>query len=123
MVQSGSILNIADSSGAITALCIKVLNKPTRSASIGDELVVSIRSILNRRARLHCGEIQFALLIRQKNWLLRTDGTGIKFRYNAVVLIQSKTRTLLASRIKGPVTRELRRKRYLRIICIASIIV
>lgn len=123
MIQSGSILAVVDNSGASTALCIKVLNNSTKLATIGNELVVSIRSLFNKRSRLHCGEIQSALLIRKKGWLMRIDGTGIKFRLSAIVLIQSKTKTLLASRIKGPVTRELRKKKYLRIICIASIIV
>lgn len=123
MIQGGTILNIVDTSGASTALCIKVLNHPSRLAVIGNELVVSIRSILNKRSRLHRGEVQLALLVRQKRWLLRIDGTSIKFRSNAVVLIQPKTKTLFATRIKGPVTRELRKKKYLRIICVANIII
>lgn len=123
MIQSGSILSVVDNSGASTALCIKVLNNSIKLATIGDELVVSIRSLFNKRSRLHCGEIYSALLIRKKGWLMRIDGTGIQFRLSAIILIQPKTKTLLASRIKGPVTRELRKKKYLRIICIASIIV
>jgi len=123
MIQSGTILSIVDTSGANTALCIKVLDHPSRMAVIGNELVVSIRSIFNKRSRLRCGEIQLALLIRQRGWLSRIDGTSIKFRLSAIVLIQPKTKTLFASRIKGPVTRELRKKKYLRIICVASLII
>jgi len=124
MVQSGSILNVADNSGVCTVLCIQILKKRKRISRIGDELVVSVRSILtNRRVRLHCGEVLNALLIRKRGWLLRTDGTSLKFGANAVVLIQLKTKTLLASRIKGPVTRELRKKKYLRVICIASMVI
>lgn len=124
MIQTGAVLNVADNSGVYTVLCIQILKRKKTMSQIGDELVVSVRSIMiNKRVRLHCGEVLHALLIRKKGWLLRNDGTHLKFRTNAVVLIQSKTKTLLAARIKGPVTRELRKKKFLRIICMASTII
>lgn len=122
MVHKLTRLNIVDNSGARSALCIGILHKRLIQASIGDELVVSIRTIVSNKHIVR-GEIQLALLIRQKKWICRSTGIQVSFKRNAIVLIQPKDKSLIGSRIKGPVTQELRKKRYLRVVCLSTSII
>lgn len=122
MISRLTRLNVVDNSGARSANCICILGKSRGLAIIGDELVVSIRSSMVSK-RVAKGTVCGAILIRQKKLIHRCSGIGLHFRHNAVVLINFKDRMLFGSRIKGPVTQELRTKHYLRIICLASNVV
>lgn len=124
MVQSSSVLLVGDNSGVNTVTCIQVTGRKKYMAYLGDELIVSIRTIVtNRKIKFRYGEICSALLIRKKGWISRLNGVKLSFKKNAVILINPKTKTLLSSRIRGPVTSELRKKKYLRIICLANTII
>lgn len=122
MVYKFTYLNIVDNSGASSAVCICVLHKYKLQAFVGDELIVSIRSIIATK-HVICGNVKLALLIRQKKSINRSNGMRISFKRNAIVLLQSKSKNLIGSRIKGPVTHELRKKKYLRVVCLAASII
>lgn len=119
MISRLTRLNVVDNSGARSANCICILGKSRGLAVVGDDLVVSIRSSIASK-RVAKGTVCGAILIRQKRWIHRRLGVSLRFRHNAVVLINFKDQMLFGSRIKGPVTQELRTKHYLRIICLAS---
>lgn len=119
MIHRLSCLNIVDNSGARSANCICILGKASSSAIVGDELVVSIRSAVASK-RVVKGSVCIALLIRQRRLIHRYSGVSLSFRRNAAVLIHPKDKSLVGSRIRGPVTQELRAKHYLRIVCLAS---
>jgi large subunit ribosomal protein L14 len=118
MISKLTRLNIVDNSGARSANCICILGKRRKLATVGDELVVSIRSSIVSK-RVAKGTVCGAVLIRQKRLINRHSGVGLHFRHNAIVLIDFKDKMLFGSRIRGPVTQELRIKNYLRIICLA----
>lgn len=118
MIQMGSRLRIADNSGARLVECIKVLGGSKRKvASIGDVIVVSVKLAIPR-ARVQKGQIHRAVIVRTAKALLRNDGSAIRFDQNAAVLINEQGEPV-GTRIFGPVTRELRAKRYMKIISLA----
>lgn len=107
MIQVESRLNVCDNSGAKEALCIRVLGGTKRRyASVGDIIVVSIKSVLPS-SELKKGTVSKALIVRTKKEIRRADGSYIRFDDNACVLL-TNTGELRASRIFGPVARELR---------------
>ena len=118
MIQMQSKLFVADNSGARKIQCIKVLGgSKRRSASIGDIIVVSIKDAIPR-AKVKKGEVYKAVIVRTSKAFGRTDGSTIKFDRNAAVLLD-KQEEPLATRIFGPVTRELRTKKFMKIISLA----
>ena len=118
MIQMQSKLFVADNSGARTIQCIKVLGgSKRRSASIGDIIVVSIKDALPR-AKVKKGDVFKAVVVRTKKDFNRPDGTSIRFDRNAAVLLD-KQEEPIATRIFGPVTRELRTKKFMKIISLA----
>ena len=118
MIQMQSNLYVADNSGARRIQCIKVLGgSKRRFASIGDIIVVSIKDAIPR-GKVKKGELYKAVVIRTKKLFQRTDGTSIKFDKNAAVLLD-KQEEPIATRIFGPVTRELRTKKFMKIISLA----
>ena len=118
MIQMQSHLFVADNSGARKIQCIKVLGgSKRRFASIGDIIVVSIKDAIPR-AKVKEGEIFKAVVVRTKKDFGRADGTTIRFDKNAAVLLD-KQEEPLATRIFGPVTRELRSKKFMKIISLA----
>ena len=118
MIQMQTILGVADNSGARKVQCIKVLGGSNRkTASIGDVIVVSVKEAIPR-GRVKKGEIHRALVVRTAKEIHRPDGSAIRFDRNAAVLITSQGEPI-GTRIFGPVTRELRAKRYLKIISLA----
>ena len=118
MIQMQSNLFVADNSGARKIQCIKVLGgSKRRSASIGDIIVVSIKDALPR-AKVKKGDVYKAVIVRTKKDFQRTDGTSIRFDKNAAVLLD-KQEEPIATRIFGPVTRELRSKKFMKIISLA----
>ena len=111
MIQMQSNLFVADNSGARKIQCIKVLGgSKRRSASIGDIIVVSIKDALPR-AKVKKGDVYKAVVVRTSKDFKRPDGTAIRFDKNAAVLLD-KQEEPIATRIFGPVTRELRSKKF-----------
>lgn len=118
MIQAESNLNVADNSGARRIQCIKVLGgSKRRYASVGDVIVVTIKEAVPR-SRVKKGEIVNAVVVRTAKDIRRPDGSAIRFDSNAAVLI-TKQGEPIGTRIFGPVTRELRSKRYMKIISLA----
>jgi|TARA_B110000438_G_scaffold235522_1_gene232289 large subunit ribosomal protein L14 len=113
-----SNLFVADNSGARRIQCIKVLGgSKRRFASIGDIIVVSIKDAIPR-GKVKKGEVFKAVIVRTKKDFGRADGTSIRFDKNAAVLLD-KQEEPIATRIFGPVTRELRTKKFMKIISLA----
>ena len=118
MIQMQSNLDVADNSGARKIQCIKVLGgSKRRFASIGDIIVVSIKDAIPR-GKVKKGEVLKAVVVRTKKDFKRNDGTTIRFDKNAAVLLD-KQEEPIATRIFGPVTRELRTKKFMKIISLA----
>ena len=118
MIQMQSNLFVADNSGARKIQCIKVLGgSKRRFASIGDIIVVSIKDAIPR-GKVKKGEVFKAVVVRTKKDFNRKDGTTIRFDKNAAVLLD-KQEEPIATRIFGPVTRELRIKKFMKIISLA----
>ncbi|MBT3373926.1 MAG: 50S ribosomal protein L14 [Rhodospirillaceae bacterium] len=118
MIQSETILEVADNSGARRVQCIKVLGGSKRKyASVGDIIVVSIKEAIPR-GRVKKGDIHRAVVVRTAKDIHRTDGSAIRFDRNAAVLINPQNEPI-GTRIFGPVTRELRVKNHMKIISLA----
>ena len=118
MIQMRTNLDVADNSGAKTVQCIKVLGGSRRKyAGIGDIIVVSVKVALPRRG-VKKGEVHRAVVVRTSFPLRRGDGSAIRFDRNAAVLI-NKQGEPIGTRISGPVTRELRAKKFMKIISLA----
>jgi large subunit ribosomal protein L14 len=118
MIQVESTLDVADNSGARKVSCIKVLGGSRRKyASIGDVIVVSVKEAIPN-ARVKKGEVRRAVIVRTAKGIGRSDGSYIKFDDNAAVLID-QAREPVGTRIFGPVARELRARRFMRIISLA----
>lgn len=118
MIQAETNLEVADNSGARRVQCIKVLGgSKRRYASVGDVIVVSVKEAIPR-GRVKKGEIVRAVVVRTSKDIQRSDGSTIRFDKNAAVLI-SKQGEPIGTRIFGPVTRELRAKKYMKIISLA----
>ena len=118
MIQTETVLNVADNSGARKVLCIKVLGgSKRRYAHIGDVIRVTVKDAIPR-GKVRKGEICNALIVRTKKGVRRPDGSLIRFDSNAAVLLDNK-REPLGTRVFGPVTRELRAGNYLKIISLA----
>ena len=118
MIQMQSRLDVADNSGAREVMCIKVLGGSHRnSASIGDIIVVSVKSAIPR-GKVKKGDVHRAVIVRTKFVTKRQDGSAIRFDGNAAVLI-SKQGEPIGTRIFGPVARELRAKKFMKIVSLA----
>jgi len=118
MIQMQTNLDVADNSGARRVQCIKVLGgSKRRTASIGDVIVVSVKEAIPR-GRVKKGDVHRAVIVRTAKDIRRDDGTVIRFDNNAAVLI-NKQNEPIGTRIFGPVTRELRAKRFMKIVSLA----
>jgi large subunit ribosomal protein L14 len=118
MIQMQTVCGVADNSGAKRAQCIKVLGGSRRRyASVGDIIVVSVKEAVPN-SPVKKGEVRRAVVVRTAKEIGRDDGTYIRFDDNAVVLI-TDAREPVGTRIFGPVARELRRKRFMRIVSLA----
>ena len=118
MIQMQTRLSVADNSGARSVQCIKVLGGSGRkTASVGDVIVVSVKDAIPR-GKVKKGEVHHAVIVRTAKEIRRPDGTAIRFDRNAAVLITRQGEPI-GTRIFGPVTRELRAKRYMKIISLA----
>ena len=118
MIQMTSVLDVADNSGAKKVYCIKVLGGTRRRyATIGDVVIVSIKEALPG-TKVKKGETARAVVVRTAREYQRTDGSYIKFDSNSAVLI-NKEKEPIGTRIFGPVARELRAKKFMKIISLA----
>jgi len=118
VIQQTSVLDVADNSGAKKVYCIKVLGGTRRRyASIGDVIIVSVREAIPN-SKVKKGEVARAVIVRTKKELARSDGSSIRFDGNSAVLI-NKENEPIGTRIFGPVARELRAKRFMKIISLA----
>ena len=118
MIQTETVLSIADNSGARKVLCIKVLGgSKKRYARIGDIIKVTVKDAIPR-GKVKKGDVYDALVVRTKHGVRRADGSLIRFDINAAVLLDNKKEPI-GTRVFGPVTRELRAKNYLKIISLA----
>jgi large subunit ribosomal protein L14 len=118
MIQQQTMLDVADNSGAKRVMCIKVLGGSRRRyASIGDIIIVAVKEALPN-AKVKKGDVARAVIVRIKRELNRQDGSYIKFDGNSAVLI-SKDDEPVGTRIFGPVARELRGKKFMKIISLA----
>ena len=122
MIQTETQLDVADNSGAKRVACIKVLGGSRRRyAGLGDVIVVSVKEALPT-ARVKKGDVARAVVVRTKREYQRSDGTYIKFDTNSAVLI-NKDNEPIGTRIFGPVARELRSKRFMKIVSLAPEVV
>ena len=118
MIQMQTNLDVADNSGARRVMCIKVLGGSKRKyAGVGDIIVVSIKEAIPR-GRVKKGDVMKAVVVRTAKEVGRTDGSYIRFDTNSAVLIDN-AREPVGTRIFGPVARELRAKRFMKIISLA----
>ena len=118
MIQAETMLDIADNSGARRVQCIKVLGGAKRRyAGIGDVVKVAVKEAIPR-GRVRKGQVMNAVVVRTKRGVRRADGSLIRFDQNAAVLLTAGLQPV-GTRIFGPVTRELRTERFMRIISLA----
>ena len=118
MIQMQSNLEVADNSGAKRVQCIKVLGGSKRkTAGAGDLIVVSVKEAIPR-GKVKKGDIHRAVIVRTKKDIQRKDGTVIRFDHNAAVLVTPQLEPI-GTRIFGPVVRELRAKKHMKIISLA----
>lgn len=118
MIQMQSNLNVADNSGARRVQCIKVLGgSKRRYAGVGDIIKISIKEAIPN-SRVKKGDVYHAVVVRTKHGVRRGDGSLIRFDNNAAVLLNAQYQPI-GTRIFGPVTRELRSERFMRIISLA----
>jgi large subunit ribosomal protein L14 len=122
MIQMTSVLDVADNSGARRVFCIKVLGGSHREyASLGDVIIVSIREA-SPGSKVRKGDVARAVVVRTAREVRRPDGSYIKFDGNGAVLI-NKENEPVGTRIFGPVARELRAKKFMKIISLATEVV
>ncbi|MBI5510000.1 MAG: 50S ribosomal protein L14 [Deltaproteobacteria bacterium] len=118
MIQMQSTLDVADNSGAKKLMCIKVLGGSRRRyATIGDVIVVSVREAMPN-AKVKKGEVSRAVIVRTAKEVQRADGSYIRFDNNSAVLVSPQNEPI-GTRIFGPVARELRGKKFMKIVSLA----
>ena len=118
MIKTESYLDVADNSGARRVMCIKVLGgSHRRYARVGDIIKVTVKEAIPR-GKVKKGQVMSAVVVRTKKGLRRQDGSLIKFDDNAAVLLNANNAPI-GTRIFGPVTRELRTEKFMRIISLA----
>ncbi|MCP4356150.1 MAG: 50S ribosomal protein L14 [Proteobacteria bacterium] len=118
MIQTETRLGVADNSGAKNVLCIKVLGgSKRRYARVGDVIVCSVKEALPN-GKVKKGEVVKAVIVRQAKEVIRKDGTAIRFDNNAAVIIDKRNEPV-GTRIFGPVARELRAKKFMKIVSLA----
>ena len=118
MIQMQTNLEVADKSGARRVMCIKVLGGAKRRyAHVGDKIVVSVKEAIPR-GRVKKGDVLQAIVVRTSQGIKRKDGSLIRFDKNAAVIVNKQSEPI-GTRIFGPVVRELRAKKHMKIISLA----
>ena len=119
MIQEQTMLNVADNSGARRVMCIKVLGgSHRRYAGVGDIIKITIKEAIPR-GKVKKGDVLTAGVVRTKKGGRRPDGSVIRFDGNACVLLHNNSEQPIGTRIFGPVTRELRSEKFMKIISLA----
>ncbi|MBK4764832.1 MAG: 50S ribosomal protein L14 [Pantoea sp. Brub] len=119
MIQERTILNVADNSGARRVMCIKVLGGSHRKyANIGDIIKITVKEAIPR-GKVKKSDVLKAVVVRTKKGIHRSDGSLIRFDCNACVVLNNNTEQPIGTRIFGPVTRELRSEKFMKIISLA----
>lgn len=119
MIQMQSVLEVADNSGARKVMCIKVLGgSKRRTANIGDVIKVSVKEA-SSKGKVKKGDVMNALVVRTCKGVRRTDGSQIRFDSNAVVILNANKQPI-GTRVFGPVTRELRNEKFMKIVSLAE---
>ncbi|QJC29569.1 50S ribosomal protein L14 [Enterobacteriaceae endosymbiont of Plateumaris pusilla] len=120
MIQEHTILSVADNSGARSVMCIKVLGGSRRRyANIGDIIKITVKEA-TPKGKVKKGDVLKAVIVRTKKGIRRPDGSIIRFDNNACVLLNDTNEQLIGTRVFGPVTRELRNEKFMKIISLAS---
>lgn len=118
MIQAYSVLDVADNSGARKVQCIKVLGgSKRRYASVGDLIVVAVKEAIPN-AKVKKGDVAKAVIVRTAKEIGRSDGSYIRFDSNSAVLVDNQSEPV-GTRIFGPVARELRARRFMKIVSLA----
>lgn len=118
MIQTETVLNAADNSGARRLMCVKVLGGSRRRyAGVGDIIKVSVKEAIPK-GKVKKGELYNAVVVRTRKGVRRSDGSVIRFDSNAAVLLNNQFQPI-GTRIFGPVTRELRTERFMKIVSLA----
>ena len=118
MIQMQTNLDVADNSGARRVMCIKVLGGAKRRyAGVGDRIVVSVKEAIPR-GRVKKGDVLQAIVVRTSQSIKRRDGSVIRFDKNAAVIVNKQSEPI-GTRIFGPVTRELRGEKFMKIVSLA----
>ncbi|HBU5978491.1 TPA: 50S ribosomal protein L14 [Enterobacter hormaechei] len=119
MIQEQTMLNVADNSGARRVMCIKVLGgSHRRYAGVGDIIKITIKEAIPR-GKVKKGDVLKAVVVRTKKGVRRPDGSVIRFDGNACVILSNNSEQPIGTRIFGPVTRELRTEKFMKIISLA----
>ncbi|NUY57635.1 MULTISPECIES: 50S ribosomal protein L14 [Salinivibrio] len=119
MIQMQSMLDAADNSGARSVMCIKVLGgSHRRYAHVGDIIKVTVKDSIPR-GKVKKGDVLKAVVVRTRKGVRRPDGSVIRFDRNACVLLNNTNEQLVGTRIFGPVTRELRNEKFMKIVSLA----
>lgn len=119
MIQEQTMLTVADNSGARSVICIKVLGGSRRRyAGVGNIIKIAIKEAIPR-GKVKKGDVLKAVVVRTKKGIRRTDGSVIRFDNNSCVLLNNNNDQPIGTRIFGPVTRELRNEKFMRIISLA----
>ncbi|QJC30876.1 50S ribosomal protein L14 [Enterobacteriaceae endosymbiont of Macroplea mutica] len=119
MIQTNTILNVADNSGARSVMCIKILGgSKRRYANIGDIIKITIKEAIPR-GKVKKGDVLKAVIVRTKKGISRFDGSYIRFDHNSCVLLNDSNEQLIGTRVFGPITRELRTDKFMKIISLA----
>ena len=118
MIQTETMLEVADNSGARRVMCIKVLGgSHRRYASVGDVIKVTVKEAIPR-GKVKKGDVMNAVVVRTKKGIRRADGSLIRFDDNAAVILNNN-KAPIGTRIFGPVTRELRSEKFMKIVSLA----
>ena len=119
MIQTESMLEVADNTGARKVMCIKVLGgSKRRYATVGDVIKVTIKEAIPK-GKVSKGDVYNGVIVRTKKGIRRPDGSVIRFDSNAVVLLNAQLQPI-GTRIFGPVTRELRTEKFMKIVSLAE---
>ena len=119
MIQTQTMLDVADNSGARRVQCIKVLGgSHRRYARVGDVIKVTVKEAIPR-GKVKKGQVLKAVVVRTRSGVRRSDGSLIRFDGNAAVLLNNTNEQPIGTRIFGPVTRELRHEKFMKIISLA----
>ncbi|CAL1329131.1 50S ribosomal protein L14 [Candidatus Providencia siddallii] len=119
MIQEQTVLNVADNSGARKVMCIKVLGgSKRRYANIGDIIKITIKEAIPK-GKVKKGDVMKAVIVRSKKGIRRPDYSIIRFDDNACVLLNNTNEQVIGTRIFGPVTREIRNEKFMKIISLA----